>query len=73
MLHLFKRSIFQKISKISKQSFVGRFSSGGPSHDPAGWMTWKKLFAGVAVPVIFFGHINAFVLPDPEPRPPYVD
>ena len=73
MLHLFKRSIFQKISQTSKQAFDGRLSSGGPSHDPAGWMTWKKLFVGVAVPVIFLGHINAFVLPDPEPRPPYVD
>ena len=73
MLHLFKPSIFQKISLSSKHAFIGRHSSGGQSHDPAGWMTWKKLFIGVAVPVIFLGHINAYVLPDPEPRPPYVD
>ena len=60
MLHHLKNLIFQKISETSKQAFIGRLSSWGPSHDSAGWITWKKLFVGVAVPVIFLGHIITF-------------
>ena len=70
MFRFFKISTFQKIQQTS----FARNLSGGPSPDSsAGWKMWKKVFVYGAVPAIILGHINAFVLPDHEPRPKFID
>jgi len=71
MFRFFKISTFQKIPQTS---FVRSLSGGpGPDSTAAGWKIWKKVFVFGAVPAIILGHINAFVLPEHEPRPKFID